>query len=241
MALLFPMFLFEAILVELYTSSGAAGSIADSICYTMFRGAKTDRGRYALGFLTVIIASAILCYGGINAAAALIAIYPIALGVFRHAGIPERFIMGAIFGRAFTFALSGPGFPQPTNVVGMAIGLSYYCGLVAGLVSMLVEIYVMLLVCTRLTVRATARGKTFVARQKDVFAEDSSSKPGFFVSLIPIIALLVIIKVLGVDITLPILITSVIAALIFLPRLGFKGVLLAVNTGVASSLAPVGP
>lgn len=239
-ASLFPMFLFGAILAKLYTSSGAAGSIADSICNTMFRGAKTDRGRYALGFLTVIIASAILCYGGINAAVALIAIYPIALGVFRRAGIPKRFIMGAICGGAFTFALSGPGSPQPTNVVGMAIGTSSYCGLVAGLVGMLVEISVMLLVFTRLTVRATARGETFVAGPKDVFAEDSSSKPGFFVSLIPIIALLVIFNVLGVDIALSILITSVIAALIFLPRLGFKGVLLAVNTGAASSLAPVG-
>lgn len=147
--------------------------------------------------------------------------------------------MGAICGGAFTFALSGPGSPQPTNVVGMAIGTSSYCGLAAGLVGMLVEISVMLLVFTRLTVRATARGETFVAAPKDVFAEDSSSKPGFFVSLIPIIALLVIFNVLGVDIALSILITSVIAALIFLPRLGFKGVLLAVNTGAASSLAPV--
>lgn len=59
-ASLFPMFLFGAVLAKLYTSSGAASSIADSICNAMFRGAKTDKGRYALGFLTVITASAIL-------------------------------------------------------------------------------------------------------------------------------------------------------------------------------------
>ncbi len=238
-ASLFPMFLFGAVLAKLYTSSGAASSIADSICNAMFRGAKTDKGRYALGFLTVITASAILCYGGINAAVALIAIYPIAIGVFKRAGIPKRFIMGAICGGAFTFALSGPGSPQPTNVVGMAIGTSSYCGLVAGIVGMIVEICVMLLVFTRMTVRATARGETFVAGPKDVFAEDTS-KPRFLVSLIPIIALLIIFNVLGVDIALSILITSIIAALVFLPQLGFKGVALSINNGAASSLAPVG-
>lgn len=97
----------------------------------------------------------------------------------------------------------------------------------------------MLLVFTRMTVRATARGETFVAGPKDVFAEDTS-KPRFLVSLIPIIALLIIFNVLGVDIALSILITSIIAALVFLPQLGFKGVALSINNGAASSLAPVG-
>lgn len=237
---LFPMFLFGAILAKLYTTSGAASSIADSICNAMFRGAKSDRSRYALGFLTVIIASAILCYGGINAAVALIAIYPIAIGVFKRAGIPKRFIMGAICGGAFTFALSGPGSPQPTNVVGMAIGTTSYCGLVAGIVGALVEIAVMLLVFTHMTTRATARGETFIPGSKDVFTEDNTPRPGLAASLIPIVALLIIFNVLGVDIALSILITSIIAALIFMPKIGFKGIMLSINNGAASSLTPVG-
>ena len=78
---LFPMFLFGAVLAKLYTNSGAASAIADSVCSALFKGAKKDKTRYTLGFLSVIIASAILCYGGINAAVALIAIYPIAIGI----------------------------------------------------------------------------------------------------------------------------------------------------------------
>lgn len=237
---LFPMFLFGAILAKLYTSSGAASSIADSICTAMLRGAKTAKRRYALGFLTVIIASAILCYGGINAAVALIAIYPIAIRVFERAGIPKRFIMGAICGGAFTFALSGPGSPQPTNVVGMAIGTSSYCGLVAGIVGALVEIGVMLIVFTNMTMRATARGETFVPGPKDVFTEANTPRPGIIASLIPIVALLIIFNVIGIDIALSILITSIIAALIFVSKIGFRGVMLSINDGAASSLAPVG-
>ena len=237
---LFPMFLFGAVLAKLYTLSGAASSIADSICTAMFRGAKTDTRRYALGFLTVIIASAILCYGGINAAVALIAIYPIAIGIFRRAGIPKRFIMGAICGGAFTFALSGPGSPQPTNVVGMAIGTTSYCGLAAGIVGAIVEVVVMLVVFTHMCSRATKKGETFVPGPKDVFTEDDQPRPKLILCLIPIIVLLVVFNVIGIDIALSILITSIVAALIFLPQLGWKGIMSSINDGAATSLTPVG-
>ena len=175
--MLFPMFLFGAILAKLYTYSGGATQIAETVANTLFRSAHTERKKYTLGFLSVILASAILCYGGINAAVALIAIYPIAIGIFKKAGIPKRFVMGAICGGAFTFALSGPGSPQPTNVVAMAIGSSSYCGLVAGIVGCIVEIAVMLLVFTRMCVKATAAGETFVPGPKDVFTDDDSKFP----------------------------------------------------------------
>ena len=214
---LFPMFLFGAVLAKLYTNSGAASAIADSVCSALFKSAKNDKARYTLGFLSVIIASAILCYGGINAAVALIAIYPIAIGIFQRAGIPKRFIMGAICGGAFTFALSGPGSPQPTNVVAMVIGTSSYCGLVAGIVGALVEIGVMLLVFTKMCVKATSNGETFAPGPKDVFVSDDQAKPKFIVALLPILVLLVIFNILKVNISLSILLTAIVSAALFFP------------------------
>lgn len=82
-ASLFPMFLFGSILAELYTASGAASTIADKVSTALFTRAKTEKMKYVYGYLSVIVASAILCYGGINAAVALIAIYPIALGILK--------------------------------------------------------------------------------------------------------------------------------------------------------------
>ncbi len=237
---LFPMFLFGAILAKLYTNSGAATCIADSLCSTLFRGAKSDKSKYTLGFLSVIIASAILCYGGINAAVALIAIYPIAIGIFKRAGIPKRFIMGAICGGAFTFALSGPGSPQPTNVVAMAIGSEPYCGLVAGIIGALVEIGVMLLVFTKMCVKATANGEVFVAGPKDVFVEEGQEKPKFIAAMIPIVLLLVVFNVFEINISLSILLTALVAAAVFFPKLGMKKVMAAINEGAQSSLVPVG-
>ncbi len=235
---LFPMFLFGAILAKLYTYSGAATQIADTVSASLFRRAKKESQKYRLGFLSVIIASAILCYGGINAAVALIAIYPIAIGIFQRAGIPKRFVMGAICGGAFTFALSGPGSPQPTNVVAMAIGSSSYCGLTAGIIGAVVEILVMLFVFTRLTVKATAGGERFVPGPKDVFTEEDTKKPLFLLTLVPIIVLLVVFNVFRVNISISLLITAVLAAACFYPQLRWKNVLKSFNEGAQGALAP---
>lgn len=235
---LFPMFLFGAMLAKLYTNSGAATQIANTVANTLFRSAKTDRKKYALGFLSVIIASAILCYGGINAAVALIAIYPIAIGIFEKAGIPKRFIMGAICGGAFTFALSGPGSPQPTNVVAMAIGSSSYCGLVAGIVGMIVEVTVMLLVFTRMCIKATEMGERFIPGPNDVFEKEDGSKPRFVVTLIPILVLLIVFNVLTINISISLLITVLVAILCFYPQLHGKTVMKSINEGAQGALAP---
>ena len=237
---LFPMFLFGAILAKIYTNSGAASAIADSVCAALFKGAKSEKRKYALGFLSVIIASAILCYGGINAAVALIAIYPIAIGIFQRAGIPKRFIMGAICGGAFTFALSGPGSPQPTNVVAMAIGTSSTCGLVAGLIGCLVEVAVMVFVFTKMCVKATGKGEAFVAGPKDVFVSEGQEKPSFIQAMIPIVILLIVFNVFKVNISLSILLTALVAAAIFYPKLGKAKVMASINEGAASALIPVG-
>lgn len=238
---LFPMFLFGAILAEYYTASGAAFSIAETVSNGLFSRAKTEKGKYMLGFLSVIIASAILCYGGINAAVALIAIYPIALGIFQKAGIPKRFIMGAICGGAFTFALSGPGSPQPTNVVAMAIGTSSTCGFVAGIIGCIVEIAVMVFVLSKMSVKAVQKGETFALGEKDTLVTSTTGKkPLFVVALVPIIALLIIFNVFKFNISISILLTAVVAALVFLPNLGKKGVFEGINKGAKSSLIPVG-
>lgn len=42
---LFPMFLFGAVLAKLYTNSGAASAIADSVCSALFKSAKNDKTR----------------------------------------------------------------------------------------------------------------------------------------------------------------------------------------------------
>ncbi|MGI6072940.1 MAG: GntP family permease [Lachnospiraceae bacterium] len=238
--IMLPMYLSGAILAKLYTKSGAARVIADKICFVLMKGAKNDRQIYARGMLAVIVSSAILCYGGINAAVAIITIYPIALQIFKTAGIPKRFIMGAICGGAFTFALSGPGSPQPTNVVAMVIGTPAHCGLVAGLVGMLVEIVIMVLLLAKMCAKATASGETFAYGPKDNGYEDNNKGPVFMVALLPLIILLILFNVFSLNISVAAMLACILSAILFSPYLRNGKILDSINEGAVMSLLPAG-
>lgn len=237
---LFPMFLFGAILAKLYANAGAATVIADHISNQLFGRAKDQRSKYSLGFLSVIIAAAILCYGGINAAVALIAIYPIALRIFERADIPKKFIMGAICGGAFTFALSGPGSPQPTNVVAMAIGTEPTAGFVAGIIGALVEIAVMVIIFTKMCETAVSKGERFALGPKDVFIDEKQDRPGLIVSFIPFFTLLILFNLVKLNISISILITVLVTIALFFPYLKKEKVHLSLNEGAVAALVPMG-
>jgi H+/gluconate symporter-like permease len=111
--------------------------------------------------------------------------------------------------------------------------------MIAGIVGAIVEIAVMLLVFTKMCSKACAKGETFVLGPKDVFAPDNQKKPGFLLSLVPIVVLLIVFNVLRVNISISLLITSVVAALVFFPYLGGKRVMRSINEGAVSSLAPL--
>lgn len=114
---LLGMFLFSSVMAQLYADSGAAVSLSRAMQRLFLRGPLGPRGRRRMSLLVVIFASALICYGGVNAAVVIITVYPIALSVFESCGIPRRFVPGVLLGGCVTFALSGPGSPQPTNLI----------------------------------------------------------------------------------------------------------------------------
>ena len=93
---LFSLFIFGSVMAKLYAVSGAASSISSAICNAVIRDDLPEDRRRVLGVIVVILASALICYGGINAAIVIITIYPIALSVFQKCGIPKRFNSSAM-------------------------------------------------------------------------------------------------------------------------------------------------
>ena len=81
---LFGMFLFGSVMAKIYAVSGAASSIANTLCGAFLKDSGSEKKKQIMGILVVICASAIICYGGINAAIVIITIYPIALAVFER-------------------------------------------------------------------------------------------------------------------------------------------------------------
>ena len=111
---LFPPIFSGCLLAQVYSRTGAVNSIGDALANALFKEHSSPTRKYVSCILAMVAASGVLAYCGMNSLVTLIAMYPIALRLMERAGIPKRFIMGAICGGAFTFALSGPGSPQPT-------------------------------------------------------------------------------------------------------------------------------
>ena len=105
----FPIFLLGALFGQLMADSGAATTIAKWI-------ERTLGVRHAI--LTVVLACAILTYGGDSLFVVAFAIYPIARSLFSDADIPKRLIAPAIALGSFTFTMTAlPGTPSIQNAI----------------------------------------------------------------------------------------------------------------------------
>lgn len=132
-ALYFPLFLLGALFGKLMEASGAARAIADGIAASLGR----ERA-----ILAIVLACAVLTYGGVSLFVVAFAVYPIAVALFREAKLPKRLIPATIALGAFTFTMTAlPGTPAIQNAIPMpyfgttpfaAPGLGFIAALVMG-------------------------------------------------------------------------------------------------------------
>lgn len=134
----FPLFLLGALFGQLMADSGAAQSISNGIVKRL--------GTHHV-VLTVVIACAVLTYGGVSLFVVAFAIYPISRELFRQANVPKRLIPASIALGSFTFTMTAlPGTPAIQN----AIPIPYFgtnsfaapgLGIIAGLIMLSLGIY----------------------------------------------------------------------------------------------------
>ena len=109
--LYFPVFLLGAIFGKLMEDTGSAEVLAQAI---------VKRLGDARAILAVVIACAIMTYGGVSLFVVAFAVYPIAAALFRKADLPKRLIPGTIALGAFTFTMTAlPGTPAIQNAIPM--------------------------------------------------------------------------------------------------------------------------
>ncbi len=107
----FPLFLLGAIFGKLMEDSGSVNTIA------AFMTEKLGEKR---AILAVVLAGAIVTYGGVSLFVALFVIVPMAQGLFRAANIPNRLTPGAVALGTMTFTMSAmPGTPAVQNAIPM--------------------------------------------------------------------------------------------------------------------------
>ncbi len=107
----FPLFLLGALFGKLMEDSGSVAAIAD------FMTRKLGPSR---AVLTVVLAGALVTYGGVSLFVAFFVLVPMAQAVFRTAAIPNRLIPAAVALGTSTFTMSAlPGTPAIQNAIPM--------------------------------------------------------------------------------------------------------------------------
>ena len=107
----FPMFLLGGLFGKLMDDSKSISSIAKFL---------TERLGTRNTMLSVVLASALVTYGGVSVFVAFFVLVPMAITMFQSADIPRRLLPATIGLGAFTFTMSAlPGSPSVNNAIPM--------------------------------------------------------------------------------------------------------------------------
>lgn len=233
----FFILLFGNIQAKIYSVSGAAYAIADSIMSTLLKPGASNTRKNVIAISVLLVIGIVLCMGGINASVFIVLMYPIALTIFEHCDIPKRFILGVLGACSYTFTLTMPGSPQVTNVAAMtALGTSAGVAAIPGLVGAAVEIIVTLVLLNILINKARSRGEHFELHPLDPHYDEKSPRPKFWVAILPLIILFILFNVVGIDINICIIISVIVSIVAFWPQLRDYSLRELLSTGASESI-----
>lgn len=185
----FPIFLLGAIFGKVMDDTGSAKSISYFICE------KFGKQR---AILAIVLACAVLTYGGVSLFVVSFAIYPVAAALFREAGIPKRLIPASIAAGAFTFTMTAlPGTPQIQNAIPMQyFGTDAYAAPVLGIIGSIIMATAGIMWIQRRAKSAMAKGEGYGVHQNEQTInssdENSQKVPPFGIAILPIILVLVV-------------------------------------------------
>lgn len=177
----FLVFLLGSVFGKVMEDSGAADSVAQWVV-------RRFGARQALP--AIVVACALLTYGGVSLFVVAFSVFPLALSLFREAGLPRRFIPAAIAFGSVTFTMTSAGSPEIQNWIPMEyLGTTPYA---AWKVSLVVAVFMAVLGFAWLTWmvnRAMAGGERYEARDSDPEPK-AGALPHPATGLIPLLAVL---------------------------------------------------
>ncbi len=178
----FIVFLLGAMFGKVMEDSGAADSVAHWVVQKLGL-------RHAA--LAIIMACAILTYGGVSVFVVAFSVFPMALSLFKQANLPRRFIPAALAFGSVTFTMTSAGSIEIQNFLPIKyLGTTQYAG---WMVSLPVAIFMALTGMwwfEFMMKRALARGEKFDDRPGDVIQSDYDNLPHPLLGAIPLVLVL---------------------------------------------------
>lgn len=181
----FPLFLLGAVFGKLMDVSGSARAIAHKIVGWV--GPQR-------AILAVVLACALLTYGGVSLFVVAFSVYPIAASLFREAQIPKRLIPAAIGLGSFTFTMVAlPGTPAIQNAIPIPFfQTTIYAAPGMGLIASAFMFAAGMLWLGHRTRSARAAGEGYGEHKEQFAAVDNSNLPSFALALAPILLVVVL-------------------------------------------------
>lgn len=179
----FFMFLLGALFGKLMEDCGAAESVSKAI--VRYFGAHRAP-------LAVVVACAVLTYGGVSLFVVAFSVYPLALMLFKQADLPRRFIPGTIAFGSVTFTMTSAGSPEIQNWIPIKyLGTTPYAAWQVSLIVAVVMAGFGYWWLQRMLSRAGQRGERFHERPDDPEPHDKAL-PHPLAGIVPLIAVLAI-------------------------------------------------
>ncbi|WJG08039.1 SLC13 family permease [Aliiglaciecola sp. LCG003] len=179
----FFMFLLGSLFGKFMEDTGAADAVAKAIIKRLGK-------QHAVA--AVVIACAILTYGGVSVFVVAFSVYPMALSLFKDANLPRRFIPAALAFGSVTFTMTSAGSPEIQNWIPIKyLGTSPFA---AWEVSLVVAIFMATMGfwwIRKMINKALANGETFEHKEHDPeIAERDYPHP--LTGLFPLLVVLVL-------------------------------------------------
>lgn len=231
----FLVFFVGALFGAVYQHTGAAESISKTL-------AGLCKGKFVAPIIMTI--TGILTYGGVSGFVVFFVIYPIALNMFKEANLTRRLIPGAISAGCWTWSMYGPGSPSIQNVIGMnSLGTPSTAAIVPSVIAT-VATYILIFVWLEMRGRNfTKKGIVFndptlkmQLSPEEMNMDEDKDLPNFWISMIPIVAILVCFNIIKLPVETAVFIGVALATILMWNRVkGLNAWISVLNEGAANS------
>ena len=231
----FLVFFVGALFGAVYQHTGAAESISKTL-------AGLCKGKFVAPIIMTI--TGILTYGGVSGFVVFFVIYPIALNMFKEANLTRRLIPGAISAGCWTWSMYGPGSPSIQNVIGMnSLGTPSTAAIVPSVIAT-VATYILIFVWLEMRGRNfTKKGIVFndptlkmQLSPEEMNMDEDKDLPNFWISMIPIVAILVCFNIIKLPVETAVFIGVALATILMWNRVkGLNAWISVFNEGAANS------
>lgn len=230
----FFMFLLGSLFGKFMEDTGAADSLARWIISKLGRQQAV---------VAVVLACAVLTYGGVSVFVVAFSVYPMALSLFKDANLPRRFIPAALAFGSVTFTMTSAGSPEIQNWIPIKyLGTSPFA---AWEVSLVVAIFMASFGfwwIRRMINKAVANGEHFEVRDHDPEIPDRDY-PHPITGIIPLLVVLVLSFLLHESLQQLALIVALGGGVLCLMAINFKyfhNMQNAVTAGTTGALIAIG-